>query len=173
MEWGGFRKACSELAERRVSTAVAGVRLWIICARAPGLLASGDGTLKASFGEVGGEQKVRDLLPLPTPAIPDYTIADADKFFPHSETVTSEGRQAVAQAWLLLGICGLNYMYTGSARPGRGPPTEAQTKAIELLYQDCGEFSRHTNCWSPTSWPQEYKAKADAYWGDSYIRQCL
>ena len=57
-------------------------------------------------------------------------------------------------------------MYTGSASPGRGPPTEAQTQAIDNLYQDCGEFSRHTDCRSPTRWPQEYKAKADAYWGD-------
>ena len=50
MEWGCFRKACSELAERRMSTAEAGVRLWLICARALGLLASGDGALKASIG---------------------------------------------------------------------------------------------------------------------------
>ena len=70
MEWGCFRRACSELAERQMSTAEEGVRLWLICARAPGLLASGDGTFKASIGEVGGNQKVRDLLPLPMPAIP-------------------------------------------------------------------------------------------------------
>ena len=37
---------------------------------------------------------------------------------------------------------------------------------LSTFYQDCGEFSQHTDCWSPTSWPQEYKAKADAYWGD-------
>ena len=60
MEWGSFRKACSELAERQMSTAEAGVRLWRSCSRAPGLLASGDGTLKAIIGEVGGTQKVRD-----------------------------------------------------------------------------------------------------------------
>ena len=69
MEWSSFRKACCELAERRMSTAEAGVRLWLICSRAPDLLASGDGSLKASFGEVGGDHKVRDLLPLPVPAI--------------------------------------------------------------------------------------------------------
>ena len=60
MEWGSFRKACSELADRPMSTAEAGVRLWLICSRAPGLLASGDGTLKASIGKAGGNQKVRD-----------------------------------------------------------------------------------------------------------------
>lgn len=160
MEWSGFRKACSELAERSMSTAEAGVRLWLICSRAPDLLASGDVTLKASFGEVGGNHKVRDLLPLPMPAIPDYSVAQIDKLFPNLAPVTSEGRQAGAQAWLLLAIAGLNHMSTGSALPGRGPPTEA------LLYQDCGEFSRHTECWIPTNWPHEYKVKADAYWGD-------
>ncbi len=37
-------------------------------------------------------------------------------------------------------IYSLNQLYTGSARPAPGPPTEAQEKSIGLLLEDCGEL---------------------------------
>ena len=63
-------------------------------------------------------------------------------------------------------IFSLNQMYTGTARPASGPPTDAQKKALGLLFEDCAELCRDGTSRSPNEWPAAYKSKADSYWGE-------
>ena len=46
------------------------------------------------------------------------------------------------------------------------PPSEAQKRALELLYEDCGELCRDGKSRSPADWPAAYKSKMNAYWGE-------
>ena len=167
-EWSQLRTDCSRLAERPMTLAETGARILYACSRLPGVLSGKDGKFPISsiVGE-GGESRINpDLLPLPVPTVPITSEQELCWLYPEGQPVTKEGFHLGVVSWLHLVIYALNQMYTGSATPSGRPPTEAQKKAIDLLYEDCGEFCRDGTSRSPTSWPEGYKSKADSYWGE-------
>ena len=168
MEWATFRAACLELAQRPMTLAETGARLLKACSRLPGLLSGGDEAFPfSSFAGVSGSSRITpDLLPLPVPALPPASASQLDQLFPADSAPTVEGFKLGALSWVNLVIYALNQMYTGSAQPAKGPPTEAQRRAIDLLYEDCGELCRDSKSRSPSDWPAAYKAKLNAYWGE-------
>ena len=167
-DWNTFRKELLELAQRRLTLAEAGARLYRASTRCPGLLADGDERFPfSSYAGDGGKKRVSpDLLPLPVPSFPQVSPQQLDACFPADAPPTTEGFKLGTKAWLCLLIHGLNQMYTGSARPARGPPTEAQAQAIEHLFADCAELCRDGTSRAPHEWPQAYKLKAESYWGE-------
>ena len=98
------------------------------------------------------------------PSLPKVSAAELEQMFPPGGAPTQSGFQHGARAWLQLVVFVLNQLYTGSARPAAGPPTEAQRRAMDLLLEDCGELCRDGKSRSPHEWPAAYKAKTDAYW---------
>ena len=171
-EWDWFRGACLKLAQRRMTLAETGARLLKTCSQLPGVLNGGDEAFPfSSFAGVSGSSRVTpDLPPLPVPSLPTVSASELDAFFPEDSPPTAEGFKYGAQSWLHLVIYALNQMYTGSAQPAKGPPTEAQSRAISLPYEDCGELCRDVKSRSPNEWPAAYKSKLNAYWGGARLR---
>ena len=80
--------------------------------------------LTSNGGWAGGQART-DLLPLPLPAAPAWTLASCDKLFPPGQEVSKEGYEAGALAWLHLTAHARNYMYNGKASPNSDAPTKA------------------------------------------------
>ena len=139
-EWESFRRECLGLAQRSMTLAETGARLLKACSRSAGVLAAGDEAFPfTSFaGSCGSARVTPDLLPLPLPRFPAAGSNELDRLFPPGAPTSLEGYKYGAQAWLHLVVYGLNQMYTGSARPAAGPPTEAQKRAIALLFEVAG-----------------------------------
>ena len=156
------------MAQRQMTHAETGARLLKASSRISGLLAGGDEAFPfPNFAGVGRGSRVSpDLLPLPLPPLPLASGTELESMFPAGAAPTTEGFKYGARAWLQLVVYALNQMYTGSARPGPGPPSEAQAKAIDLLYEDCGELCRDSKSRTLHEWPAAYKAKENAYWGE-------
>ena len=166
-EWEVFREECLGMAMRPMTLAETGARLNKASSRFSGLLAQGDEAFPfSSFAGVAGKSRITpDLLPLPVSSLPRKTASELGRMYPPDGPPTQEGFQHGARAWLQLVVFALNQLYTGSARPSPGPPTEAQRRALDLLFEDCGQLCRDAKSRSPHEWPAAYKAKADAYWG--------
>ena len=80
-----------------------------------------------------GQQRPRDLLPLPLCAI---DAADLPRLYSHTEGLAS--RKASRSAWLLVLVTALNYHYclgscSKSIRPLSGPATPVQHAALVRL----------------------------------------
>ena len=108
-----------------------------------------------------------DLLPLPVPRFQHLSEEDIERAFPAGQHDLRSHYRLGAQAWTMLAVQGLNFLHS-NGRDSRGPASgsEAQRKAVQLIYEECAEFCRPNKGVTSGNPQKALGAKLESYWGD-------
>ena len=168
LEWVSARDELERLAHHSMTAAEAGVRLQALLRRVPSLLADELGALLTSDVEGGGESsKKKELLPLPLPRCKLVRDSELTTLFQSDKVLCPKAKELGAVAWQHLLAAALNGLDShGNCVSFFGPPTEAQSKALHSLLQDCRRFVSDGSARTPTDFGKELGAKTQSYWGE-------
>ena len=160
----------SKLARRQMSAAQVGVRLNCLLRRCQGLWAEGAKGLSATGlgGEGSSSERLSpDLLPLPVPRFEHLSDEEIDKVFPHGLHDQKGQFRFGTQAWTTLAIQSLNLVHSnGQCSQGPVSGSEAQRKAVQLIYEECAEFCRPSKGLTSGNPEKALGAKLESYRGD-------
>ena len=168
LEWAKARSELQLLAQRSMCAAEAGIRLYGVLRRVPGLLTGELGSIVSPDVEGGGKKTSaqRELLPLPLPRIKPLRESDITVMFHSKAILGPKALQTGAEAWQHLLVSALNGLDShGNCVSIFGPPSEAQASALNALLEDCTQFVADTKARTPTDYGKELGSKAQTYWG--------
>mgnify|MGYP003333489142 CR=1 FL=1 len=161
----------SKLAHNHMTAAEVGVRLLSVLRRCPGLWTEGaKGISATTLGGDGGmsDRLAPDLLPLPVPRFKILSDAGIEGVFLTAERGTKAQYLVGTQAWTILAIESLNLFHSNGASAGAPPSgSEAQRKAVQLIYEECADFCKHGKGMTSGNPQKALGQKLESYWGDT------
>lgn len=159
------RKAVEELAQRSMSAAEAGVRLYATYRQYPSLLADQGGAKSSQLGGDGSGSARRELLPRPTPTVALIRPAEIEGMLPSDKVLGPRAKQHGAEAWIVAALNGLDSH--GNCVSFFGPPTVEPAKALTGQMEDCVRFVADDKSRTPTDFKKELGAKLQSLLGET------